>query len=70
LASVSDGGKIWDGFMNSNYGNVYINWYKFDKNWNQIPIGGFVGTVSADGKTLNGTVTKGTASGPCTLNMR
>ncbi len=65
--NVLDGGTLYDGNMYSSGGVTYINWFKYDAQYNQVPIGTISGTWSTDGTTLYGTLKKGTKAGSAIL---
>ncbi len=69
MINVLDGGRTYDGYMYTSGGLTNINWFKYDANYTQIPVGTITGTFTADGTTLYGTVLKGTKTGTAILTI-
>jgi hypothetical protein len=67
--NVLDGGTLYDGNMYSSNGVTYVNWFKYDANYNQVPVGSMAGSFTADGTTFYGTVTKGKKTGTATFTL-
>ncbi len=68
--TLTDAGVKYDANLVVSGTAIVLNWFTYDAAMAQVPVGTLPGTLSADGATLTGTVTKGTTTGAATLTQK